>query len=575
MISIIMPTFNRAFCLSEAIDSVLSQKGVNWELIIIDDASSDNTQEILSSHQNDPRIRLIRNPSNSGAAVSRNRGLELASGDLIAYLDSDNLYYPGFLSTASLALSSHPDVDLVYGILASEAENHGGRKDARVYFYRPFNKEDFYTGNCIDLNTVMHRRDLTSRFGGFDTSLRRLMDWDLLLRYTQEKPPLAIPAFASLYRTIDPDRITSRELCGPARFQILKRWYPRTHPARPLRVLFAVWHYPQLSETYIEVEIQTMLRWGVEIQVWREDASTPASPYPSSIPIHEGEIQAAIQSFQPDVIHCHWSSFCLRNADILSHFAIPLTLRLHGFDVTAAVMSKLQKESWISRIYTYPTQMSLFNGSDDRFCSMHAAFDSTRFRPAREKNRRLVIRTGATLPSKDIPMFLELANRLPEFHFIFAGVTCLYKEEMVDDIKQCHRQLNSRAELLFDVPHDEIARLVGEAGIYCHTAHLKGTSHATPLGMPISMAEAMATGSYVLARRCPEFQWMLTDAGDFYGTIDEAADLIRNTLSWTDDVWREVSNRALERAFTSFADELVLRPMYEDWCRLQEVGLRR
>jgi|688.fasta_scaffold21096_6 glycosyltransferase involved in cell wall biosynthesis len=572
-VSVIMPTFNRAFCLSEAIQSVISQENVNWELIIIDDGSNDNTQEILESYQNDPRIRVIQHKSNLGASIARNRGLELAHGDLIAYLDSDNLYFPGFLKSAKKALESNPEVDLVYGILASEANYHGGAKDARAFFFQRHERADLLDRNYIDLNTVMHRRFLISRFGGFDIDLDRLLDWDLMLRYTQEKPPLALPILASLYRTIAPERISTKQPHNPSHVLIQKRWRHRTIPDRTLRVLYAVWHYPQLSETYIEAEIQTMLRWGVDIQVWREDSSPSASPYPTSVPLHYGDITTVINSFQPDVIHCHWSSFCLRNAEILSKNSIPVTLRLHGFDVNKGVINKLQQLPWISRIYGFPKQIDLLGKSDDHFCKMHVGFDSSRFGPVHTKNRRLVIRTSAALPSKDIPMFLELANRLPEFQFIFAGVTCLHKEEIVDDIKKCHRKLRSRAELLFDVPHETIAELVAEAGIYLHTAHLQGDIHATPLGMPISIAEAMATGSYVLARRCPEFSYMLGDAGDLYADIDEAEYLIRKSVGWTNEEWLAVSNKALERAFGSFADEIVLKPMYDDWCRLQKVGL--
>jgi hypothetical protein len=66
---------------------------------------------------------------------------------------------------------------------------------------------------------------------------------------------------------------------------------------------------------------------------------------------------------------------------------------------------------------------------------------------------------------------------------------------------------------------------------------------------------------------------MLGDAGDLYADIDEAEYLIRKSVGWTNEEWLAVSNKALERAFGSFADEIVLKPMYDDWCRLQKVGL--
>lgn len=90
-ISIIMPSYNTARYISQTIDSVLAQTYVDWELIIVDDCSKDNTDEVVSKYD-DPRIHYLKNDVNSGAAVSRNRGLREAKGRYIAFLDSDDLW---------------------------------------------------------------------------------------------------------------------------------------------------------------------------------------------------------------------------------------------------------------------------------------------------------------------------------------------------------------------------------------------------------------------------------------------------------------------------------------------------
>ncbi len=91
LVSIIMPSYNTAKFISETIESVLAQTYSNWELIIVDDCSTDNTDEIVARYK-DKRIKYLKNPNNSGAAVSRNRALRKAEGRWIAFLDSDDLW---------------------------------------------------------------------------------------------------------------------------------------------------------------------------------------------------------------------------------------------------------------------------------------------------------------------------------------------------------------------------------------------------------------------------------------------------------------------------------------------------
>lgn len=93
LVSVIMPSYNTAEYIKNSIDSVIRQTYKNWELIIVDDCSTDNTDEIVGSF-NDSRIRYFKNEKNSGAAVSRNRALREAKGKWIAFLDSDDLWLP-------------------------------------------------------------------------------------------------------------------------------------------------------------------------------------------------------------------------------------------------------------------------------------------------------------------------------------------------------------------------------------------------------------------------------------------------------------------------------------------------
>lgn len=92
LVSIIMPSYNTGQFISETIESVLNQSYSNWELIIVDDCSTDNTDDVVKNYLKDNRIRYFKNDNNSGAAVSRNKALREAKGKWIAFLDSDDLW---------------------------------------------------------------------------------------------------------------------------------------------------------------------------------------------------------------------------------------------------------------------------------------------------------------------------------------------------------------------------------------------------------------------------------------------------------------------------------------------------
>lgn len=94
LVSIITPSYNTAKYIAETIESVQAQTYTNWEMIIVDDCSTDNTDDIVAPFLTDSRIRYLKNPQNSGAAVSRNYALREAKGRWIAFLDSDDLWMP-------------------------------------------------------------------------------------------------------------------------------------------------------------------------------------------------------------------------------------------------------------------------------------------------------------------------------------------------------------------------------------------------------------------------------------------------------------------------------------------------
>ena len=559
IVSVILPTRDRAHCVSDAIASVKAQHFKNWELIIVDDGSRDDTVAIVTPLLADARIRYVKQAA-SGVSAARNQGLKLARGSLIAYLDSDNLWYPDFLAAAANAFDVNPTVSLVYGVLVTDVHQLDGTR----LLWIPFDRDRLLVSNFIDLNVVVHRKSLIERYGGFDERLERLNDWDLILRFTEHVPALALPVLAARYRVCDDIRITDSVPSGPNYVAIQRKWYPIASTKRRPRVLYALWQYPQLSETHIETEIRCMLRWGVHVDVWRE--TTPASPYPVSVPVHDGSLADTVRRAKPDVIHVHWLRFAANQQRTLAELGLPVTVRQHGFDVTPESICALLDQQWVRAIYAFPHHLQAIDRSDTRLRVLPAVFDTTSFRPHAQKNRRLVISTCSALPSNDIPFFFELAKRLPEYRFVLAAITCPQFENYVEELKDIHREMNSPAELIFDVQHEDMIPLVAEAGIYVHTAKPPGTVNTTSIEVPISIAEAMATGAHALVRNLPEMQAYIGNAGTTYSDVEQAAETITAMAAWPEKAWKRAWMASVERAFHGHADELTLRAIFENWC---------
>lgn len=182
-VTIVTPTYNRADLLPYAIDAALAQTFVDFELLIIDDGSEDETDAVIARYD-DPRIRYEKNPSNLGLPATRNRSLDLARGAFIANLDSDDLVEPGWLAATVSFLDANPDVDIVgvgkrpmSGLLSpAQRLRHRPRTpeaiDARLLFRA-----------CVT-HSSMTARTAALRQHRYDETLPVCEDYDLFARLT-------------------------------------------------------------------------------------------------------------------------------------------------------------------------------------------------------------------------------------------------------------------------------------------------------------------------------------------------------------------------------------------------------
>ena len=142
-------------------------------------------------------------------------------------------------------------------------------------------------------------------------------------------------------------------------------------------------------------------------------------------------------------------------------------------------------------------------------------------------------------------------------------IRCNHAEAVVDELIEHNKSLGSPVDLRVNVPHDETAALVREAGIFLHT-HSPGAIY----GMPVSVCEAMATGAYVIGRRCAGSEVYIGDPSQCYDDEDHAARLIKMTTEWSDERWHQEQVRAIDHAYGHFVDSVVLRPILDEWIKI-------
>lgn len=187
-VSVILPTFNRAHLLGRAIKSVLKQTYLNFELIVVDDGSTDNTEEVVNGF-NDIRIKYIKYKTNKGAAVARNTGIKLARGKYIAFQDSDDEWLPQKLEKQLKIFETAPqEFDVVYTDMLRVNEN-----GCITYWHSPeitygnlINKKTSdYQVSCLGIVAVLVKKECFKLVGLFDEKFPRFIDLDLLIRLSK------------------------------------------------------------------------------------------------------------------------------------------------------------------------------------------------------------------------------------------------------------------------------------------------------------------------------------------------------------------------------------------------------
>jgi len=207
IVSIVTPTYNRAGFIGDAVRSVLCQSMPDWELLIVDDGSEDNTREVLAEYETDPRIHYFYQP-NQGQSIARNNALEKVRGDFVGFLDSDDLWCADKLERQLALFESHPEVHIVHGdeSIINEEGRETSRENMRRYSGRI--TPQLLADNSVSITTALVRRQCFDEMGGFKASNGVADDYDLWLRFSARYLFHYEPGIVASYRVMD-DQISS------------------------------------------------------------------------------------------------------------------------------------------------------------------------------------------------------------------------------------------------------------------------------------------------------------------------------------------------------------------------------
>jgi len=221
-VSVIIPVRNCAETISRSLESVLEQDFTDYEIIVVDDGSTDGTREVVEKFGE--RIRLFRQEGR-GAAAARNRAIGESRGRYLAFLDADDTWLPGKLSLQYEYLEAHPTVGLVYsdlatfdsgGELSSSYDSHHRKIHQGMVFDKLFLK------NFIGTITVMARRECFDRAGLFPESFTHSSDWHQWLRIAMYYPVGYLDKPLARYRWSASSLTSRMEAPYPSRIEVIK-----------------------------------------------------------------------------------------------------------------------------------------------------------------------------------------------------------------------------------------------------------------------------------------------------------------------------------------------------------------
>lgn len=208
LVSVVLPTRNRVDRVVRALASIERQTWPSWEVIVVDDGSTDDTPAVLAAAcERTPRVRVVRNDHATGGSAARNRGIALAEGELLAFLDDDDEWLPPKLASQLEYLELHPNV----GAVSCWHVIDDGSDLGPAVFRGPtaIGGDDLYWDNfCGSASFCLLRRAAFASEPRFDPALPSAQDWDVWLQCARQSTVAVVPRVLCSYTAHDAPRIT-------------------------------------------------------------------------------------------------------------------------------------------------------------------------------------------------------------------------------------------------------------------------------------------------------------------------------------------------------------------------------
>jgi len=509
-VSVSMATRDRPGLLGRAIDSVLRQSYRELELVVVNDSDENETDRLLAAID-DPRLRVVRTSARRGPGATYNVGLGATTGDIITFLDDDNVMHRDWLRSVVWAFSSFPDVHALFGARINEDPGAlGGVRSGMLpsLEFARYDRRRHERANFIDRNTMAFRsryRDIR-----YDESLDAAFDWDQSLRLFAKAPPLALPVVSCYYRTVLPGRVS--DLPGQSASVRLVR--SRAHTSRPLKVHVHSEMFPVISETYIGEDIAALEASGAVVTISAlEDAVSRAE----NAPVCRLDVDPAIEEAQPDVVLMHWATHAEASLELMERHNAPFACRVHTFDLDRDLVGRVLAHPLCVAVFAHPHHLPLL---PDGVQPLIPTVGAQTIIPVTTSPRDLVLSVSAGLPKKDFPFLIDVMSDLREFErMIILGCT-----NGVLDLPQAVVDLAAERDpsitVKVNVPRPEAIAEIARASVLIYTL-----TDSSTMGYPMSIVEAMLCGTIVIA---PDRSEAHSIVGDELRTYHDSADIARH-----------------------------------------------
>jgi glycosyltransferase involved in cell wall biosynthesis len=510
LISVDIATRNRPKWLRKAIGSVLAQSYTRFEIVVADDSDGEETARVLETIDDD-RIRVVRTPTRGGGAAAFNTALEGSTGDIITFLDDDNLMHPEWLRSIVWAFSSFPDLEALYGARINEdaGAEHGNRSGMlpTLEFAR-YDRSRHEQANFIDRNTMAFR----SRHSDlrYDTSLGGAIDWDHSLRLFARTPPMALPVVACYYRTVIPGRISD----SPDKLDGFHQVHARAHTTRPMRVHVHTAMYPVMSETYIGEDIGSLRAAGAAVTLSAvQEAVSRTDDAPSCSLDADGVIGEA----DPDIVLLHWATHAQGSLPMIEQHGIPFVCRVHSFDFDPGLVAQLFDHPLCAAVIAYDHQLDRL---PDGVQGLAPSIGPDLVIPLSPVERSGVLSASAGLPKKDFPLLIEAMAQLPPMPKAIIIAASNGFEEVPAQVVASAESKDRSITVSVNVPRDQVLEAMARTSVFVYTV-----APDVPMGVPMSIIEAMLCGAVIIGPDRPEIHRLVGEELRVYTT---AADIARH-----------------------------------------------